>query len=252
MLSSVLRSRRAIEVNVAIMREGDIIESCPLIYWTADTDQDGSLDVRSASPNERVIVLTQACDLSNAKATKVQVAIVHATARLVNEGILKPLPRMPVPKPTASGIRATLFEVACRRGGRVKVTIFDLEAGRRSPSVTASKRPTRARGRGQARVARAATVGSSGSQWFEVPNWNLKVRTVADAVIARVLLRNNESQCFPPAGDVARRRTVAITLRRDASSSCWPKPRSAALPSGCRPPMAKVRFFQYTVDGIGY
>lgn len=74
----------------AALDQGGIIDSCPLIYWTTGRNRDGRLDVRSASSDERVIVLTQACDLSNAKTSKVQVAIVHATDRLVNEGILKP------------------------------------------------------------------------------------------------------------------------------------------------------------------
>ncbi|HVA45620.1 MAG TPA: hypothetical protein VNH11_04470 [Pirellulales bacterium] len=59
------------------------------MYWTAERDQGGELQLRSASSNERVIVLTQACDLANSKTSKVQIAVVHATVRLVREGILK-------------------------------------------------------------------------------------------------------------------------------------------------------------------
>lgn len=70
--------------------QGDIIEGCPLIFWTTEKQRDGSMDWRSATSNERVIVLTQACDLANAKTSKIQVAVVHETSRLVKEGILKP------------------------------------------------------------------------------------------------------------------------------------------------------------------
>jgi hypothetical protein len=69
--------------------QGDIFDECPLIYWTAERDQNGVLKFQSASSIERVVVLTQACDLANAKTSKVQVAVVHATANLVSEGILK-------------------------------------------------------------------------------------------------------------------------------------------------------------------
>ena len=69
--------------------QGDIVERCPLLYWTAARDEDGGLQLQSTASDERVIVLTQACDLANTKTSKVQVAIVHATAELVDAGILK-------------------------------------------------------------------------------------------------------------------------------------------------------------------
>lgn len=73
----------------APLGQGDILEECPLVYWTAAKDQDGVLQLHSASSTERVVVLTQACYLANTKSSKVQVAVVHATAKLVREGILK-------------------------------------------------------------------------------------------------------------------------------------------------------------------
>ncbi len=73
----------------APLDQGDIIDECPLVYWMADRQQNGALQVQSASSVERVVVLTQACDLANIKTSKVQVSVVHATAKLVSEGILK-------------------------------------------------------------------------------------------------------------------------------------------------------------------
>ncbi|HQU46187.1 MAG TPA: hypothetical protein PK867_25460 [Pirellulales bacterium] len=69
--------------------QGNILEECPLVYWTAGMDQHGMLQFQSASSVERVVALTQACDLANTKTSKVQVAVVHATAKLVRDGILK-------------------------------------------------------------------------------------------------------------------------------------------------------------------
>lgn len=73
----------------APLGQGDIFDECPLIYWTTERDQIGTLKFQSSSSAERVIVLTQACDLANVKTSKVQVAVVHATAKLVSEGLLK-------------------------------------------------------------------------------------------------------------------------------------------------------------------
>lgn len=74
----------------APLSQGDILGECPLVYWIASRDQDGNLSVQSASSKERVIVLTQACDLANTKTSKVQIAVVHETEKLVREAFLKP------------------------------------------------------------------------------------------------------------------------------------------------------------------
>ena len=71
------------------LTQGDIIDECPLVFWTTDRGPDGAFMRQSASSVERVIVLTQACDLANTKTSNVQVAIVHATDWLVAEGILQ-------------------------------------------------------------------------------------------------------------------------------------------------------------------
>ncbi|MCA8999483.1 MAG: hypothetical protein KDA80_20985 [Planctomycetaceae bacterium] len=68
------------------LTQGDILDGCPLLYWTIaglDSEPTGT------TSQERVVVLTQACDLANAKTTRVQVAIVHEVDRLVSAGILK-------------------------------------------------------------------------------------------------------------------------------------------------------------------
>ena len=49
--------------NEASLGQGDIFEQCPLVYWTATRDEADGLRLQTASSEERVIVLTQACDL---------------------------------------------------------------------------------------------------------------------------------------------------------------------------------------------
>lgn len=74
----------------APLTQGDVIDACPLIYWTTERDDDRPAVRQSAASEERVLVLTQACDVANAKTSRVQVAVVHDTETLVGEGILKP------------------------------------------------------------------------------------------------------------------------------------------------------------------
>ena len=69
--------------------QGDIVDRCPLIYWNVTQSTQGILR-SSAASEERVIVLTQACDLASQKTTRVQIAVVHEAQRLVQQGILKP------------------------------------------------------------------------------------------------------------------------------------------------------------------
>jgi hypothetical protein len=71
------------------LTQGDIIEECPLVYLEMSPDESGVLVPRQVASSERVVVLTQACDLVNTRASKVQVALVHEATRLVNAGILK-------------------------------------------------------------------------------------------------------------------------------------------------------------------
>ena len=69
------------------LTQGDILDDCPLLYW--DVSLDAETQPRSVTVRARVVVLTQACDLAQAKATRVLVAIVHNAAHLVTRGILK-------------------------------------------------------------------------------------------------------------------------------------------------------------------
>jgi hypothetical protein len=64
--------------------QGDILDGCP-IFGLDSAD----LQASPARWVERVIVLTQACDLAQTKTTKVLVALVHDAQKLVDAGILK-------------------------------------------------------------------------------------------------------------------------------------------------------------------
>lgn len=74
----------------APLMQGDILLECPLVYWEMVTAEDGTRQPKSIASTESVIVLTQACDLANAKTSKLQVAVVHNTQTLVSDGVLKP------------------------------------------------------------------------------------------------------------------------------------------------------------------
>jgi hypothetical protein len=68
--------------------QADIIDGCPIFGLDiAATDVD--IDAAPARWSERVIVLTQACDMAQAKTAKVLVALVHPAQTLVEHGILK-------------------------------------------------------------------------------------------------------------------------------------------------------------------
>lgn len=71
------------------LTQGDIIEDCPLVYVEKLPSESGATQFAQGESRERVLVLTQACDLANTKTFKVQVAIVHETEHLVQAGILK-------------------------------------------------------------------------------------------------------------------------------------------------------------------
>jgi len=66
------------------LTQGEILDACPILTWVK---QAGGWD--AAESVERVIVLTQACDLENSRATRVQVAILHEAQKLVDLGLLK-------------------------------------------------------------------------------------------------------------------------------------------------------------------
>ena len=70
------------------LSQGDIFDDCPLVFWNELTREvaEGS---KPQSLQARVIILTQACDLANAKAARVVVASVHEAADVVQEGRVK-------------------------------------------------------------------------------------------------------------------------------------------------------------------
>src|SRR4051812_29051868 len=68
------------------LSQGDILNDCPILFW--DYPVAGALP-ESTSTSVRVVVLTQACDLAQAKATRVLVALVHGVQHLVERGILQ-------------------------------------------------------------------------------------------------------------------------------------------------------------------
>jgi hypothetical protein len=71
------------------LTQGDAFEECPLVGLQA-TERPGDLH---ALPVQRwwarIIVLTQACDLVQAKSGRVVVAPVHDAQKLVDQGVLK-------------------------------------------------------------------------------------------------------------------------------------------------------------------
>ena len=73
---------------VDLFSQADIIDECPIFGLEV---ADGVVDLGAAPSRwtERVIILTQACDLAQTKTTKVLVALVHLAQRLVDAGILK-------------------------------------------------------------------------------------------------------------------------------------------------------------------
>jgi hypothetical protein len=70
--------------STAPLMQGEIIDDCPILFW-----QTRNAGWDATESTEQVLILTQACDLSSAKTTRVQVAIVHAAQRLVDLGLLK-------------------------------------------------------------------------------------------------------------------------------------------------------------------
>jgi hypothetical protein len=69
------------------LTQGDILDNCPILEWAATPGpefQRSGIILRI-----RAVVLTQACDLAESKATSVVVAVVHEAETLVQRSILK-------------------------------------------------------------------------------------------------------------------------------------------------------------------
>ena len=71
----------------APLGQGDILDDCPLLFWERSTGD--AVSHESTKTVVRAIVLTQACDLAQSKATRVLVAVVHRAQDLAQRGALK-------------------------------------------------------------------------------------------------------------------------------------------------------------------
>jgi hypothetical protein len=71
------------------LSQGDILDDCPIFGLDVSSSSGVDLDGAPARWCERVIVLTQACDLAQLKTSKVLVALVHPAQMLVERGVLK-------------------------------------------------------------------------------------------------------------------------------------------------------------------
>lgn len=69
----------------APLSQGDILDECRLLFWQV---ADNSGQMEPVTRPVRVVVLTQACDLSQLKANRVLVASVHIAQALVDRNIL--------------------------------------------------------------------------------------------------------------------------------------------------------------------
>ncbi len=68
--------------------QGDIIEGCPILELT-EYDLDGKRPLATTYALQRIVVLTQTCDLANAKTRLVFVAVVLDAQSLIAQQMLK-------------------------------------------------------------------------------------------------------------------------------------------------------------------
>lgn len=81
--------------------QGDIIDGCPILSLVQfDLDKPSEIETKHAL--QRIIVLTQTCDLANQKASRIIAALVFDAQKVVHDQLLK-----------ASDVRGSL------RGGRI-------------------------------------------------------------------------------------------------------------------------------------
>ena len=73
----------------ALLDQGDLIDNC-LILSIREFNLDSEEPPRINVAINRVLVLTQTCDLANRKATNATVAVVHEAQFIVDQGLLKP------------------------------------------------------------------------------------------------------------------------------------------------------------------
>lgn len=68
--------------------QGDIIENCPLVWFEPEGFQSSELPI-AETRKDRVLVLTQTCDLAQGRVSRVVVASVLTASKLVETGQLK-------------------------------------------------------------------------------------------------------------------------------------------------------------------
>src|SRR5437899_2787015 len=73
------------EAAEALSQE-DILDDCPILFWEIPGPEN---QPESATMPVRVVVLTQACDLAQVKATRVLVAVIYRVQHLIDRGILQ-------------------------------------------------------------------------------------------------------------------------------------------------------------------
>ncbi len=73
----------------ATLDQGDLVDNC-LILSIKEFDLETNNAPRINVGSNRVLVLTQACDLANLKAVNVTVALVHDAQSIIDQGLLKP------------------------------------------------------------------------------------------------------------------------------------------------------------------
>ena len=79
----------AVSPSDSPLNQGDIFDGCPLLGLNAS---DLTSDLRNIPVKRwvaRTIILTQSCDLAQAKAGRVLVAQVHDAQKLIDDGVLK-------------------------------------------------------------------------------------------------------------------------------------------------------------------
>src|SRR5712692_5140808 len=68
--------------------QGDILDGCPVL-WIAGFEVDNLDTLETLRSIERVVVLTQTCDLANRKLTAATVAVIRDAQSLVDQQLLK-------------------------------------------------------------------------------------------------------------------------------------------------------------------
>lgn len=67
------------------LSQGDVFQECPVLVW-----EDDGVGCELVERRLRIIVLTQACDLAQSKADRINVAVIYDAQELVAQGVLKP------------------------------------------------------------------------------------------------------------------------------------------------------------------